>query len=95
MCGRFGASFQYRDIKSANLYGDFPGYFPRYNIAPSQDVPVIVRNEKRNELRPMRWGLVPSWAQDRSVGQNMINAGSERCSNQEIPAALRFMEMPT
>ena len=52
MCGRFGASFQYRDIKAVwNLYGDFSGYFPRYNIAPSQDVPVIVRNEGRNELR--------------------------------------------
>jgi putative SOS response-associated peptidase YedK len=78
MCGRFGASFQYRDIKVAwNLYGDFVGFFPRYNIAPSQDVPVIVRNEERNEIKPMRWGLVPSWAPDSSVGQRMINARSE------------------
>jgi putative SOS response-associated peptidase YedK len=78
MCGRFGASFQYRDIKVAwNLYGDFSGYFPRYNIAPSQDVPVIVRSENRNELKPMRWGLVPSWAPDPSMGQRMINARSE------------------
>ena len=46
MCGRFGASFQYRDIKLAwNLHGDFAGFYPRYNIAPSQDVPVIVRNQ--------------------------------------------------
>jgi putative SOS response-associated peptidase YedK len=78
MCGRFGASFQYRDIKNAwNLYGDFPGFFPRYNIAPSQDVPVIVCNESRNELKPMRWGLVPSWAQDPSMGLRMINARAE------------------
>jgi putative SOS response-associated peptidase YedK len=56
MCGRFGASFQYREIKAFwNLSGDFSGFFPRYNIAPSQDVPVIVRNDGRNELRPMRW----------------------------------------
>jgi hypothetical protein len=40
-------------------------------------MPVIVRNNKRNELRPMRWGLVPSWAQDRAIGQRMINARSE------------------
>jgi putative SOS response-associated peptidase YedK len=41
MCGRFGASFQYRDMKAQwNLHEDFPGFFPRYNIAPSQDVPV-------------------------------------------------------
>jgi putative SOS response-associated peptidase YedK len=56
MCGRFGASFQYRDIKIVwNLYGDFLGFFPRYNIASSQDVPVIVRNDGRNELRSLRW----------------------------------------
>jgi putative SOS response-associated peptidase YedK len=55
-----------------------PRLFPRYNIAPSQEVPVIVRNDDRNELRPMRWGLVPSWAPDPSVGQRMINARAER-----------------
>jgi putative SOS response-associated peptidase YedK len=75
MCGRFGATFQYRDIKIRwNLYGDLSGFAPRYNIAPSQDVPVVVRDEGRNELRSMRWGLVPWWAQDRSMDQGMINA---------------------
>jgi putative SOS response-associated peptidase YedK len=69
MCGRFGASFQYDDIKVRwNLYGHFAEFFPRTNTAPSQDVPVIVRSERRNELRPMRRGLVPSWVQDPSVG---------------------------
>jgi putative SOS response-associated peptidase YedK len=78
MCGRFGASFQYRDIMAFwNLRGDLPGFAPRYNIAPSQDVPVIIRKEDRNEIRPMRWGLVPSWAQDPSIGQRMINARAE------------------
>ena len=78
MCGRFGASFKYRDIKVLwNLHGDFPGFFPRYNIAPSQDVPVILRNEDRNELKPMSWGLVPSRTLDRSIGQRMINARGE------------------
>jgi putative SOS response-associated peptidase YedK len=38
---------------------------------------VIVRNDNRNELRPMRWGLVPSWTQDPSMGQRMINARAE------------------
>jgi putative SOS response-associated peptidase YedK len=78
MCGRFGASFQYRDIKVLwNLRGDLPEFGPRYNIAPSQEVPLIIRNEDRNEVKPMLWGLVPSWAQDPSVGQRMINARSE------------------
>jgi putative SOS response-associated peptidase YedK len=49
----------YRDIKAlSNLRGDFPPAFSRYNIAPSQVVTVIVRNEACNELRPMRWSLM-------------------------------------
>jgi len=90
MCGRFGATFQYRDIKARwNLHGDLSGFAPRYNIAPSQEVPVIVRNEDRNELRPMRWGLVQSWAQDPSVGQRMINARSEILKNLRSSSSLQ------
>ena len=51
--------------------------WPRYNIAPSQDVPVIVQNNDHNEVKSMRWGLVPSWTSDRSIGQRMINARAE------------------
>jgi putative SOS response-associated peptidase YedK len=68
------ASFEFREIKIGwNLWGDIPFFAPRYNIAPSQEVPIIVRNE----VKPMRWGLVPSWAQDPSIGQRMINARAE------------------
>ena len=76
MCGRFGAS--YRDIKAVwHLYGSF-SFQTRYNIAPSQEVPVVIRNtEGRNEAKVMKWGLVPSWAPDSSMGQRMINARSE------------------
>ena len=78
MCGRFGATFNYHQLKVLwNLRGEFADFGPRYNIAPSQEVPVILRNESRNEIKPMRWGLVPSWAQDHSIGQRMINARSE------------------
>jgi putative SOS response-associated peptidase YedK len=78
VCGRFSASFQFGEIKVRwNLQRDFPLFTARYNIAPSQEVPIIVRNEDRNEIKPMRWGLVPSWAQDRSIGQRMINARAE------------------
>jgi putative SOS response-associated peptidase YedK len=76
MCGRFGVTFQYRDIKVLwNLRGDCSDFAPRYNIAPSQEV-LVVRNEGR-KAKPMRWGLVPSWSQDPSIGQRMINAGAE------------------
>lgn len=49
---------------------------PRYNIAPSQMVPVIT-NRKRKELTLLKWGLVPTWAKDPAIGNRMINARSE------------------
>jgi putative SOS response-associated peptidase YedK len=77
MCGRFGATFDFREIKARwNLYGDV-SFTPRYNIAPSQTVPVIIRSGDRNEAKPMKWGLVPSWAPDPSIGNRMINARAE------------------
>lgn len=51
---------------------------PRFNIAPTQDVPVVRLNADRvRRLEMMRWGLVPSWAKDPSMGQRMINARCE------------------
>jgi putative SOS response-associated peptidase YedK len=77
MCGRFSAAFSFREIKVHwNLYGDL-SFEPRYNIAPSQSVPVIVRNGDHNEAKLMKWGLVPSWAPDPSIGNRMINARAE------------------
>ena len=76
MCGRF-SSFTFRDIKVRwNLQSDSL-FAARYNIAPAQSVPVIVRSEKRNEAQLMRWGLVPSWTTDSSMGHRVINARAE------------------
>ncbi len=49
---------------------------PRYNLAPTQEIAVITVNSPRT-LRQMRWGLVPSWAKDLSLGSKMINARAE------------------
>lgn len=49
---------------------------PRYNIAPTQVLPVITRNSP-NRVELMRWGLIPSWAKDVSIGNKMINARAE------------------
>jgi putative SOS response-associated peptidase YedK len=62
MCGRFSETFDYRELKVRwNVQGDL-SFAPRY----SQEAPVIVRNGGRNELKSMRWGLVPSWAWPKS-----------------------------
>jgi putative SOS response-associated peptidase YedK len=56
---------------------------PRYNIAPTQPVPVIRQNPKEpiRELSLVRWGLIPSWAKDASAAAMMINARSETASS--------------
>ena len=54
------------------------GIRKRLNIAPSQEAPVIrVREDGAREVAMLRWGLVPFWAKDPSVGSRMINARSE------------------
>ena len=52
---------------------------PRYNIAPTQPV-LTVRKEQGKKVRQfttMRWGLIPSWAKDMSIGTQTLNARSE------------------
>lgn len=50
---------------------------PRYNIAPTQDAPVVVSDGHRRFLAPFRWGLVPHWADDPAMGNRLINARAE------------------
>lgn len=51
---------------------------PRYNVAPTQTMPVVVSEEGSiREVRWMRWGLIPVWAKDERVGNRMINARAE------------------
>jgi putative SOS response-associated peptidase YedK len=53
---------------------------PSYNVTPRADVPVVAESGGRRVLDLVRWGLVPSWAKDLSVGDRMINARAERLS---------------
>jgi putative SOS response-associated peptidase YedK len=48
-----------------------------YNVAPTKTVPLVMRHHGRRELRAARWGLVPSWASDTSIGSRLINARAE------------------
>jgi putative SOS response-associated peptidase YedK len=80
MCGRYRLSRRKQLVEEYfDTESDEPEWTPRYNIAPSQPVPVIRQNPKepRRELSLMRWGLIPSWAKDASVAARMINARSE------------------
>src|SRR5579863_4402440 len=79
MCGRYRLS---RRKQLVEEYFDSAGeddWVPRYNIAPTQPVPIIRQNPKepRRELSLVRWGLIPWWAKDSSGAAAMINARSE------------------
>lgn len=52
-------------------------YVPTYNIAPTLTAPVVKAGESGREMRLYRWGLIPSWANDASVGQRLINARAD------------------
>ncbi|WP_083896964.1 SOS response-associated peptidase [Azospirillum sp. B506] len=54
-----------------------PNLMPRWNVAPTQDIPVIRREEDGRHLAMVRWGLVPPWADDPAIGSRMINARGE------------------
>jgi putative SOS response-associated peptidase YedK len=77
MCGRF--KLVTLDEEAAAEFGvPFVPPNPRYNIAPTQSSPVVrVAATGGREWADLRWGLVPSWAKDLSIGSRMINARSE------------------
>jgi putative SOS response-associated peptidase YedK len=78
MCGRF--TLQIPPELLAEIFGilEIPVFPARYNIAPTQQAPVIRQaGDGRNHCAVMRWGLIPSWAKDPSIGNRMINARSE------------------
>jgi putative SOS response-associated peptidase YedK len=78
MCGRYELSSHPAVIALAFGLPFPPDLRPRYNIAPTQQVPIIRENsEGTRELVQVRWGLVPRWAKDPSIGARMINARAE------------------
>jgi len=83
MCGRYRLSRRKQIIEEHfdALSGE-EDWSPRYNVAPTQPIPVIRQHPKEpvRELSLMRWGLIPSWAKDSSAAARMINARSETAS---------------
>lgn len=77
MCGRFTLKAGPEEIQGAFGTAPPPGYRPRYNIAPSQEVLAITAEEDGRRARYLRWGLVPFWARDPAIGNRMINARGE------------------
>lgn len=78
MCGRYELHTHPAVLALAFGLPFPPEIRPRYNIAPTQDVPVVrATRSGARELAQLRWGLVPRWAKDPSIGSRMINARAE------------------
>ena len=78
MCGRYTLSTPMDDL--VEVFDVPPVTFdhePRYNIAPTQMAPVVASDRRGIRMGLMRWGLVPSWTEDPSMGPRMINARAE------------------
>jgi len=78
VCGRYTLS-----VPLSNLVDAFDvsppefDYSPRFNIAPTQDAPVVAQDKEGRRMGLLKWGLVPSWAKDPAMGSRMINARAE------------------
>lgn len=78
MCGRYTLTKPLKSIViHYNPVNVKTSHEARYNIAPSQTVPIVIAAGGVLELHAMRWGLVPSWSRDKKTGSGLINARCE------------------
>src|SRR5438309_8226762 len=77
MCGRFVITSPPEALRQIFGYLEQPNFPPRYNIAPTQPVPVVILENGGRHFRLMRWGLIPSWVKDPRKFSLLINARSE------------------
>ena len=84
MCGRFTQAMSWAEVHAFSRGLDLvlPGAdpVPSFNVAPTQPAWTLVADPRGARAEAMRWGLVPSWAQDLKLGASMINARLETVS---------------
>jgi putative SOS response-associated peptidase YedK len=86
MCGRFRIAQKkaiLEEVFAAQDVADDGDWVPRYNVAPGQEI-AIVRQDATSPVRLLsrvRWGLIPSWAKNPSVGFKLINARAETAAD--------------
>ena len=76
MCGRFAINHSLKEAAEIFECNDLEGAPNRYNIAPTQPIPVIFQEFNKREMRLMRWGFLPSWVKEPKDFSLIINAVS-------------------
>jgi putative SOS response-associated peptidase YedK len=94
MCGRYSITTPIEGLRRLFKFKEpLPNLPPRYNVAPTQQVPIVRTgpgDQHDRELAMVRWGLIPFWAKDASIGARMINARAEGIADKPaFRAALR------
>jgi putative SOS response-associated peptidase YedK len=77
MCGRYVIISTPEAIRALFGYGELPNFPPRYNVAPTQPVPIVRLVEGKRAFSLMRWGLLPAWVKDPKTFPLLINARGE------------------
>ena len=78
MCGRYSLVASIAELEGRfGFDGADVAYSPSYNVAPTQGVLTVVAESDARRAVRMRWGLIPSWAREASIGSRMINARAE------------------
>jgi putative SOS response-associated peptidase YedK len=77
MCGRYVILSTPEAIRALFGYGEQPNFPPRYNVAPTQPIPIVRLVDGKRSFTLMRWGLLPSWVKDPKAFPLLINARGE------------------
>jgi putative SOS response-associated peptidase YedK len=77
MCGRYSLILPPEAVRALFDYAEQPNFPPRYNIAPTQPVPVVIERDRQPRFLLMRWGFLPSWVKDPKDFPLVINVRGE------------------
>src|SRR3977135_3482065 len=77
MCGRYCITSAPEAIRALFRYREQPNFPPRYNVAPTQPVPIVRMADGEREFALVRWGLIPAWVKDPKGFALLINARAE------------------
>ncbi len=77
MCGRYAITLPPETYREFYGYSEQPNFPPRYNVAPTQPVPVVLEDRGERHFMLVRWGFLPSWVKDPKDFPLVINARGE------------------